>query len=161
MNISRRAADVDDEHIAPSLFNTGAVSSESNTFKHGHRRRQNHGDKFFDLVEPLGVSDALHEKFADLLARRFHRKLAGCRHDVIDDSNFFAFLLQEVGYFPDGRTVAANDDGHGDGGPRQHPCIVKNRFRVAAVDAAGHESFVSAYVTPPRASTPIRTAGQN
>jgi peptidase M28-like protein len=33
-------------------------------------------------------------------------------------------------------------------------------FGVAAVDAAGHESTVSAYVTPPRASTPIRTAGQ-
>ena len=33
-------------------------------------------------------------------------------------------------------------------------------FGVAAVDAAGHESFVSAYVTPPRASTPIRTSGQ-
>ena len=31
-------------------------------------------------------------------------------------------------------------------------------FGVAAVDAAGHESFVSAYVTPPRANTPIRTA---
>jgi len=30
-------------------------------------------------------------------------------------------------------------------------------FGIAAVDAAGHESFVSAYVTPPRASTPIRT----
>ena len=29
-------------------------------------------------------------------------------------------------------------------------------FGVAAVDAAGHESFVSAYVTPPRANTPIR-----
>jgi peptidase M28-like protein len=28
-------------------------------------------------------------------------------------------------------------------------------FGVAAVDAAGHESFVSAYVSPPRASTPI------
>jgi peptidase M28-like protein len=33
-------------------------------------------------------------------------------------------------------------------------------FGVAAVDGAGHESFVSAYVTPPRASTPIRTVGQ-
>src|SRR5262245_41602222 len=33
-------------------------------------------------------------------------------------------------------------------------------FGVAAVDAAGHESFVSAYVTPPRANTPIRTSGQ-
>lgn len=33
-------------------------------------------------------------------------------------------------------------------------------FGVAAVDAAGHESFVSAYVTPPRASTPIKTIGQ-
>ncbi|MGH7488608.1 MAG: hypothetical protein ACREMY_23865, partial [bacterium] len=33
-------------------------------------------------------------------------------------------------------------------------------FGVAAVDAAGHESFVSAYVTPPRASTPVRTGGQ-
>ena len=33
-------------------------------------------------------------------------------------------------------------------------------FGVAAVDATGHESTVSAYVTPPRASTPIRTAGQ-
>ena len=30
-------------------------------------------------------------------------------------------------------------------------------FGVAAVDAAGHESFVTAYVTPPRASTEIRT----
>jgi hypothetical protein len=29
-------------------------------------------------------------------------------------------------------------------------------FGVAAVDAAGHESLVSAYVTPPRASTPIK-----
>jgi hypothetical protein len=29
-------------------------------------------------------------------------------------------------------------------------------FGVAAVDAGGHESFVTAYVTPPRASTPIR-----
>jgi hypothetical protein len=28
-------------------------------------------------------------------------------------------------------------------------------FGVAAVDAGGHESFVTAYVTPPRASTPI------
>ena len=30
-------------------------------------------------------------------------------------------------------------------------------FGVAAVDAAGHESFVTAYVTPPRASTDIKT----
>jgi len=30
-------------------------------------------------------------------------------------------------------------------------------FGVAAVDAAGHESFVTAYVTPPRASVPVRT----
>ena len=29
-------------------------------------------------------------------------------------------------------------------------------FGVASVDAAGHESFVTAYVTPPRASTPIK-----
>jgi peptidase M28-like protein len=34
-------------------------------------------------------------------------------------------------------------------------------FGVAAVDAAGHESFATAYVTPPRASTPIRTTGQD
>jgi peptidase M28-like protein len=33
-------------------------------------------------------------------------------------------------------------------------------FGVAALDAAGHESFVSAYVSPPRANTPIRTQGQ-
>jgi hypothetical protein len=33
-------------------------------------------------------------------------------------------------------------------------------FGVAAIDASGHESFVTAYVTPPRASTPIRTSGQ-
>jgi hypothetical protein len=30
-------------------------------------------------------------------------------------------------------------------------------FGVAAVDARGHESFVTAYVTPARASTPIKT----
>ena len=30
-------------------------------------------------------------------------------------------------------------------------------FGVAAIDAGGHESFVSAYVSPPRANTPIRT----
>ena len=29
-------------------------------------------------------------------------------------------------------------------------------FGVAAVDAAGHESFISAYVAPPRANTPVR-----
>jgi len=34
-------------------------------------------------------------------------------------------------------------------------------FGVAAVDAGGHESFVTAYVTPPRANTPIRTVGQD
>jgi len=33
-------------------------------------------------------------------------------------------------------------------------------FGVAAVDANGHESFVTAYVTPPRTSTPIKTVGQ-
>jgi peptidase M28-like protein len=33
-------------------------------------------------------------------------------------------------------------------------------FGVAAIDAGGHESFVSAYVSPPRANTPIRTSGQ-
>jgi hypothetical protein len=33
-------------------------------------------------------------------------------------------------------------------------------FGVAAVDAAGHESFVSAYVTPPRTSTEIKTLPQ-
>jgi len=33
-------------------------------------------------------------------------------------------------------------------------------FGVAAVDAQGHESFVAAYVTPPRASTPIKTVGE-
>jgi hypothetical protein len=32
-------------------------------------------------------------------------------------------------------------------------------FGVAAVDAAGHESMVSAYVTPPRANTPITESG--
>ncbi len=30
-------------------------------------------------------------------------------------------------------------------------------FGVAAIDAAGHESFVTAYVTPPRVSTDIKT----
>ncbi len=29
-------------------------------------------------------------------------------------------------------------------------------FGVAAIDAGGHESFVTAYVTPPPASTPIK-----
>ena len=33
-------------------------------------------------------------------------------------------------------------------------------FGVAAVDAAGHESFVSAYVTPPRTGTEIKTVPQ-
>jgi hypothetical protein len=33
-------------------------------------------------------------------------------------------------------------------------------FGVAAVGAQGHESFVTAYVTPPRNSTPIKTVGQ-
>ncbi len=33
-------------------------------------------------------------------------------------------------------------------------------FGVAAVDAAGHESFVTAYVSPPRANTPIKTVSQ-
>ena len=33
-------------------------------------------------------------------------------------------------------------------------------FGVAAVDAGGHESFVTAYVTPPRTSTPITTQSQ-
>jgi len=33
-------------------------------------------------------------------------------------------------------------------------------FGVAAVDAHGHESFVAAYVTPPRTNTPIKTAEQ-
>jgi hypothetical protein len=33
-------------------------------------------------------------------------------------------------------------------------------FGVAAVDAHGHESFVTAYVTPPRTSTPVRTERQ-
>ena len=32
-------------------------------------------------------------------------------------------------------------------------------FGVAAVDAGGHESFTTAFVSPPRASTPIRTVG--
>jgi hypothetical protein len=30
-------------------------------------------------------------------------------------------------------------------------------FGVAAIDAAGHESMVSAYVAQPRANTPIKT----
>ena len=30
-------------------------------------------------------------------------------------------------------------------------------FGVAAIDAGGHESFVTAYVTPPRVSTEIKT----
>src|SRR5262249_29861363 len=33
-------------------------------------------------------------------------------------------------------------------------------FGVAAVDAGGHESLVSPYVTPPRTNTAIKTAGQ-
>lgn len=33
-------------------------------------------------------------------------------------------------------------------------------FGVAAIDAQGHESFVAAYVTPPRANTPVKTVGQ-
>jgi peptidase M28-like protein len=33
-------------------------------------------------------------------------------------------------------------------------------FGVAAVDAAGHESFVTAYVTPPRTNNAVRTVGQ-
>ncbi len=33
-------------------------------------------------------------------------------------------------------------------------------FGVAAIDAAGHESFVTAYVTPARANTPISTSGR-
>jgi hypothetical protein len=33
-------------------------------------------------------------------------------------------------------------------------------FGVAALDAQGHESFVTAYVTPPRTNTPVRVTGQ-
>lgn len=33
-------------------------------------------------------------------------------------------------------------------------------FGVAAVDGAGHESVIASYVSPPRASTPIKTVGQ-
>jgi hypothetical protein len=33
-------------------------------------------------------------------------------------------------------------------------------FGVAAVDAQGHESFVTAYVAPPRANTPVKTVPQ-
>jgi hypothetical protein len=33
-------------------------------------------------------------------------------------------------------------------------------FGIAAVDAQGHESFAAAYVTPPRANTPVKTVGQ-
>jgi hypothetical protein len=33
-------------------------------------------------------------------------------------------------------------------------------FGVAAVDGQGHESFVAAYVTPPRANTPVKTVGE-
>jgi hypothetical protein len=32
-------------------------------------------------------------------------------------------------------------------------------FGVAAVDAAGHESLIAAYVSPPRANTPIKEIG--
>ena len=32
-------------------------------------------------------------------------------------------------------------------------------FGVAAIDAAGHESFATAYVSPARANTAIRTVG--
>jgi peptidase M28-like protein len=34
-------------------------------------------------------------------------------------------------------------------------------FGVAAVDASGHESFVTAYVTPPRTGTTIKTVGSD
>jgi len=34
-------------------------------------------------------------------------------------------------------------------------------FGVAAVDASGHESFVTAYVTPPRTGTAIKTVGSD
>src|SRR5436190_4741373 len=59
------------------------------------------------------------------------------------------------------------------GGDWQHDLLVGNAttailpnmqiddfvFGVAAVDAGGHESFTAAYVSPARASTPIRTVG--
>ena len=34
-------------------------------------------------------------------------------------------------------------------------------FGIAAVDASGHESFVTAYVTPPRTSAEIKTVPKN
>ena len=33
-------------------------------------------------------------------------------------------------------------------------------FGVASVDPTGHESFVTAYVSPPRANAPVRRVGQ-
>ena len=33
-------------------------------------------------------------------------------------------------------------------------------FGVAAVDAAGHESTITSYVSPPRTETPVKTVGQ-
>ena len=33
-------------------------------------------------------------------------------------------------------------------------------FGVAAIDAAGHESTVTSYVSPPRAETTVKTVGQ-
>jgi hypothetical protein len=59
------------------------------------------------------------------------------------------------------------------GGDWQHDLLVGNAttvilpnmqiddfiFGVAAVDASGHESFATAYVSPARANTPIRTVG--
>ncbi len=47
MNIRRRAADVDHEHIAPAFFLRRAVGAEPKSFEHGHRRRQHHVDKPF------------------------------------------------------------------------------------------------------------------
>ena len=64
------------------------------------------------MIEPFGVSDALHEKLADLFARRFHRERSRARHHIVDEPNLFASLSQHVRDFLADRLIAGDDDGH-------------------------------------------------
>src|SRR5882724_1171905 len=92
MNIRRRAADIDDQHVAPAIFFGRPVSAQPETFEDGHWRRQNHVDELFDLIETFGASDALHEQLANLFARRFHFENSHFRHHVADAPDLFAVL---------------------------------------------------------------------
>ena len=116
MDISRRAAHIDEHDLSPAELGRRALGQQGQALQDRCRCRHDDGaDIFFDRIEALHMGDAFHEDVPDGFDAGADIQGSNRRNDVIGKDAGLTITIKEKAYRFGNPAVAAVDDGHLDG----------------------------------------------